>query len=363
MTTCQACGGQITRSDRYCRTCGAPVAALVGDLVDTHPFESTETAEAARRKGSEDPTEPFYSPPAGVERFGHTASSLHQTKSFIKRLFEQKPNWLVIVPLLVLLLLVLAGTGLTIGKNIARRIIRERVAAQLEQAQRRGQTQRSRTNNADALADEAVQNGLGFVPADLSNDEYPDIDGIFVDSLTSDEGPAALAHIQAGDVLMEFGDKQISDSTDVAGVLATVKPGSEVATKLYRDGETISSRIRISDPARAPFQPRGVPGRQGFLGAGDVKRRCCIPGTKKWGLEIQRIIDNSPADLAGLQQGDIITEFDKHAIKTPNELIRRIKAAAPRTKLLIKFYRGATELTTEVLMGHDSPEDESNKER
>src|SRR5262249_2864576 len=217
--------------------------------------------------------------------------------------------------------------------------------------------------NADALADEAVQNGLGFVPADLSNDDYPDIDGIFVDSLTSDDGPAALAHIQAGDVLMEFGDKQISDSKDAAAALNTLRPGSEVSMKLYRDGETISSRIRIADPARSPFQPRAKPGQQGFLGAGDVKRRCCIPGTKKWGLEIQRIIDNSPADLAGLQKGDIITEFDKHAIKTANELTRRIKAAAPRSRILIKFYRGATEQTTEVLMGHDSPEDEWNKER
>src|SRR5262249_456543 len=161
MITCQACSGQINRSDRYCRTCGAPVPALVGDLVDTHPFESSETAEAARRQGSEDPTEPFYSPPAGVERFGRIASSVHPTGQFIKRLFELKRKLLVMVPLLLLLLLVLAGTGITIGKNVLRGIIRERVAAQVEQAQRRTQAQQARTNNADALADEAVQNGLG----------------------------------------------------------------------------------------------------------------------------------------------------------------------------------------------------------
>src|SRR5262249_51933879 len=288
------------------------------DLVDTHPFDSSQTVEADRRKGSEDPTEPFYSPPAGVERFGRTASSVHPTGPFIKRLFEPKRNWLIILPLLVLLLLVLAGTGITIGKNVLRRIVRERVADQVRRVQQAAQTQPGRISNADALADEAVQNGLGFVPADLSNDDYPDIDGIFVDSLTSDDGPAALAHIQAGDVLMEFGDKQISDSKDAAAALNTLRPGSEVSMKLYREGETISSRIRIADPARSPFQPRAKPGQQGFLGAGDVKRRCCIPGTKKWGLEIQRIIDNSPADLAGLQKGDIITEFDKHAIKTAN---------------------------------------------
>jgi len=44
-------------------------------------------------------------------------------------------------------------------------------------------------------------------------------------------------------------------------------------------------------------------------------------------------------------------------------LIRLIKAASPRTRVLIKFYRGATEQTVEVLMGHDSPEDQSSKDR
>jgi S1-C subfamily serine protease len=274
----------------------------------------------------------------------------------------------MLVPLLVLILAILAGTGITIGKNEVRKIIRERVAEQLRRAaQQTSQTSRGRLGDSDGRADEAVENGLGFVPADLSNDEYPDLDGIFVQKLTSDDGPAALAHIQAGDVLMEFGDKPVSDSKDVAGVLASAGPGSEIAMKLYRDGEVISSKIRVkmkvTDPSRAPSQPKPDPVRQGFLGAGDVQRSCCIDGTRKWGLEIQRIVDNSPADLAGLEQGDVITEFDKHPVRTPEELSRRIRAATPRSKVLIRFYRGANEQTAEVLIGHLSGDDEANKER
>jgi S1-C subfamily serine protease len=277
------------------------------------------------------------------------------------RLFERKRNPLLMLPLLVLILAILAGSGITIGKNEIRDIIRKRVAEQLRRAEQGAQPQRGRTGDSDGRADEAVENGLGFVPADLSNDEYPDIDGIFVQKLTSDDGPAALAHIQAGDVLMEFGDKPVSDSKDVAGVLASAGRGSEVAMKLYRDGETVSGRIKVGDPSRAPYQPKPEPARQGFLGAGDVQRSCCIGGTPKWGLEIRRIVDNSPADLAGLEQGDVITEFDKHPVRTPEELSRRIRAATPRSKVLIRFYRGANEQTAEVLIGHLSGDDE-NKE-
>ena len=33
--------------------------------------------------------------------------------------------------------------------------------------------------------------------------------------------------------------------------------------------------------------------------------------------------ENSPADLAGLQSGDVITEFNEHAVQTPGEFKRR----------------------------------------
>jgi S1-C subfamily serine protease len=298
---------------------------------------------------------------------GRTSSALHHTSSFLARMFEQRRNWLLIVPLFVLIVAILAGTGITIAKNELRNIIHNKVADQLRRAQQEAaqqtvQTQRGRFADSDGAADEAVKNGLGLVPADLSDDEFPELDGIFVQKLTSDDGPAALAHIQAGDVLMEFGDKPVSDSKDVAEVLASVGPGSEVAMKLYRDGQAISSRIRIADPSRAPYQPKPDPMRQGFMGVESVERSCCISGTRKWGLEVQDIADNSPADLAGLEEGDVITEFDKHPVRTPEELSRRIRAAVPRSKVLIKFYRGATEMTAEVLIGHRSGEDEANKE-
>ena len=145
-----------------------------------------------------------------------------------------------------------------------------------------------------------------------------------------------------------------------AAFVVGFKDGDHV---VYRDGEVVSSKIRVADPSRAPYQPKPDPARQGFLGAGDVQRSCCIGGTRKWGLEIQRIVDNSPADLVGLEQGDVITEFDKHPVRTPEELSRRIRAATPRSKVLIRFYRAANEQTAEVLIGHLSGDDEANKER
>jgi len=134
--------------------------------------------------------------------------------------------------------------------------------------------------------------------------------------------------------------------------LSGTKPGSEVPVKLNRDGEAISSKIRVASTAIPPFQAKIEPRDQGFLGAGDVARRCCVAGTARWGLAIHRIVDNSPADIAGLQLGDVITEFDRQVVRTPNELARRIHAAKPRSKVKVKFYRGNVEQNIELVLGH-----------
>ena len=353
MAICQPCGTEIIGQDRFCRNCGAPVAALAGDLVGTHRFNAT--APPSAHPGSQDPTNPFYVPPPVAHPIAPGAAPSYQTGSIGKRLFQRKSFWLVF-PMIFLLLSLFVSAGVTIGRSVlrSRQAARARQAEWAERATERAKQARraKQAEIARRAFEEAVQNALGFVPASLSEAEYPDLQGIFVGNLTSDDSPAARAHIQAGDVLTELSDQVVRNSSELTQVLNSLKPGAEVKVKLYRDGETVTSPIKITNLSIAPFQPKTEPRDQGFLGLGDVSRRCCLPGTKKWGLEVHRVIDNSPADLAGLQLGDVITEFDQRAMRTPDEFSRRIRGAKPRSKVKLKFYRGNTEQTVELIMGH-----------
>lgn len=346
MTNCQGCGIEILSQDRFCKNCGAPVAASVEDLADTRPFDPSAPAVATAHTGSLDPNSPLYLPTSATYPMAHASAPLHH--SFIKNLVQRKLFWLLAFFLLFLFI----GTGVTIGREAvrARRAHRAEQARVVEQARQSKQIKQAEI--ARRSFEEAIQNAMGFVPANVPEVEYPDIQGVFVTSLTSDDSPAAVARIQAGDVLIELGDQPVRNSGELARVLSSVKPGSEVGVKLYRDEEQISARIRIGSPTLTPFQAKTEPRDQGFLGVGDVGRRCCVAGTKRWGLEIHRIIDNSPADLGGLQLGDVITEFDKQTIRTPNELARRIHAVKPRNKVKVKFYRGTSEQSVELIMGH-----------
>lgn len=350
MATCQACSSEIlSPPDRFCRNCGAPVAASVTDSVDTNRFNAAAPpSPPSAIAGSHELTNPFYAPPSSIASGSQRSGALYKTGSLLRNLAHRKLVWLGIILLLVVLI--------PVGLSVARDVVRANRAERYERARQVEFEKKARQARQAVIFQQsfaqAVRNALGFVPSDVSPLEYPEVPGVFVTSLTSDYGPAALAHIQAGDVLIELGDQVVRGSVEMGKVLDTLKPGADVPVKLYRDGETIATRIRVGDRSIAPFEPQIDPRDQGFLGVGNASRRCCIPGAKKWGLEVRRIIDNSPADLAGLQLGDLITEFEKQPTLTPDEFGRWIRAAKPRTKVKLKFYRGGIEQIVELIIGH-----------
>ena len=342
MAICRACSSEIIGSDRYCRNCGVPVAPVVAEFDDTRRFNPSATLPASA-PGTPDPTNPLYAPKYAAYVAPQSTSPLRQTATLVKALLRQKPIW----ALLALILFTFVGLGIGIGRGMSRRRAPDfREAAEASRA-------RDEINDEIARREYeiTVQNALGFRQGDYSATEFPGVQGIFINNLMSDDSPAAGAKIQAGDLLMELNDQQVRNNSELSQVLKSLETGQEVPLKVYRDGAKISSRIKIADRAFPPPQPKIDPRDQGFLGILDSFRRT-IPGTKKWGVEVRELHINGPAELFGLRPGDVITEFDGHPVKTPSEFNRRIRATRPGGKVVVTFYRGATEQKIELIIGH-----------
>lgn len=346
MTICRACSSEITGPDRYCRNCGAPVAPVVAEFDDTRRFNPSAPLPSTLPgpSGPPDTTNPLYAPQYAAYAAPQGSAPLRQTESLVKRLLKQKLVWAL---MMVALLVIFFSVGIGIGSNIRRRPPDWRQQAEERQA-------RDEINDEIARREYeiAVQNALGFKQGVFSAAEFPDAKGIFVNNLMSDDSPAALAKIQAGDLMTELNSQQVRNDSELSQVLKSLETGQEVPVKVYRDGATISSRIKIADRAFPPPQPETEPDDQGFLGILDSSRRCCIPGPKKWGVEVSELHINGPAELFGLRPGDVITEFNGRPVKTPNEFNRHIRAVKPRSKVLLTFYRGNAEQKVEVIMGH-----------
>ena len=95
---------------------------------------------------------------------------------------------------------------------------------------------------------------------------------------------------------------------------------------------------------------KGMP--KGYLGVGDFDRTQ-VPGSNTYGVKIDDLRHNRPADLAGLRDGDIVTEFDTVPIRTSDELISRIKRATPGSTVKVVVVREGQRMEIPVKMGQD----------
>lgn len=343
MAICRACSSEIIGSDRYCRNCGSLVAPVVAEFDDTRRFNPSAPLPSAS-PGSPDPTNPLYASPSAAYAARQDSAPL---SLLIKLLFRKNGAW----ALIAVMLFTFVGLGIGIGRGMNRR----------RPANWGGQhAPPARDGVAPAPVDpetvrqkyeEAVQNALGFRQGAYSAAEFPDKKGIFINNLMSDDSPAAVAKIQAGDLMTALNKQEVRNDNELSQVLDSLKTGDEVPVSVHRDGATVELRIKIADRAFPPLQMKTELDDQGFLGILDSSRRCCIPGTKKWGVEVKDLHINGPADLFGLRTGDVITEFDGHPVKTPNEFNRHIRATKPGSKIALTLYRGGAEQKIELILG------------
>src|SRR5262245_17878460 len=343
MFICRACSSELTGRDRYCRNCGTMVPPVVTEFDDTHRFDPSAPI-APESQAPPDNTNPLYAqPPYVAYAPPQVISPVHQTQSLFRRLFRQR---ILRALLMVVLLCTVFGVGIMIGSENNNGgqgggIPVEERDVDVEDPE-----------SVRSKYEEAVQNALGFKQGEFSAEEFPDVQGIFVNNLMRDDSPAALAKIQAGDLITELNGKPVRNDSELSQVLKQLPPGEEVPVKIYRDGTTIPLRIKVADPTLPPAQIEIAAEEQGFLGIQDSSRDCCLSGTKKWGVKVNELHINGPAELFGVRAGDVITEFNGHPVKTANEFNRHIRAAKPRKEVLLKFYRDGKEQIVKVIMGH-----------
>ena len=73
--------------------------------------------------------------------------------------------------------------------------------------------------------------------------------------------------------------------------------------------------------------------------------------TKTFGVQINYVEPNGPADLFGIKVGDIITDFDKVPIRTSDEFLSRVRRALPHTSVNITVLREGQRLVIPVTLG------------
>jgi len=192
------------------------------------------------------------------------------------------------------------------------------------------------------------------------------------------DSPAEQAGLQEGDHIAAVGGEKLGVANDLADLITAYEPGDAVTLAVKRPGEesrgiTVVLGEHPDEEGRAylgvrylslpriqlerheqPFPlPRFDSDRDGF-GIG--------PGSRfRQGAIIRKVVEDSPAEAAGLREGDLITAIAGEPVEDPRALADAIAEHKPGDAIMLTVARPdeAEEREVEVTLG-ESPEDEGS---
>ena len=178
-------------------------------------------------------------------------------------------------------------------------------------------------------------------------DGFNDTDhGVIFEAVSAPGGPADQAGLVGGDVILKFDGQEIQNEDQIDDLMAHTPVGKTVEVEYLRDGvkkTTKLTTISLQDYTRLSREfDRRPEGRAQFGYDDDDVERVLVPGTNTYGVMLGSILRSRPADMAGIKERDIVTEFDGVPIRTPEEFLMRVRRALPYStvKLVVMRSKG-----------------------
>ena len=166
------------------------------------------------------------------------------------------------------------------------------------------------------------------------------------------DSPAAKAGLKAGDIVLQFAGQAVSNPRELQGYVETSKIGTPEALTILRAGKkmtiNVTSREMPREFAEASTSSESLSNKESSrfdqLGiqadnlTPEVAEHLGIKA--EHGVAITDVRSGSPADMAGLTTGMVITEVDRQPIKTTEGLHKALKAH-PLDKGVLLLVRSA----------------------
>jgi len=116
--------------------------------------------------------------------------------------------------------------------------------------------------------------------------------------------------LKKGDIIVNFAGQEIKDPDQLKELIGDMEEEGEVQIEIVREGKRV-----------------------------------------EYGALIEKVIEESPAEKAGLKAGDVIIQINDREIKDYEDLIRTLNYYNPDEKVKVKYSRKGKENTVEVVLG------------
>ena len=217
---------------------------------------------------------------------------------------------------------------------------------------------------------------LGVYLKDLSEKDYDKLGlkeryGVLIDKVVED-GPVQKAGVQDEDVLTELDRNKVYTSDQISKMLNNMDTGQNVNVRIFREneykdfdvvlGEKETTDLKFLSPSGISFfqeQPENVfvyqyKGKNGkWIGiiTMELNDQLLESYNLKHGVQIQEVLDDTPAREAGLKAGDIIIEMDGKKIKITNDIHKVIQSKIIDDIIKIELQRDKKNKSIDVKVG------------
>lgn len=209
------------------------------------------------------------------------------------------------------------GIGFAIPSNLAKNVI-----GQLKNG---GAVRRGWLGVAIQSVSQDIADGVGLTRAE----------GAIVSNV-ADDGPAAQAGLQVGDVILEVDGERIEEMSELPRVIAGIPPDSTARLKVWRDGGERTVRVKLGalpdeqTLAAAQNQPAArsdVALGLTFAPLDAAARRAASIDEDVTGVLIVDVDADSPLAKAGLQPGAVLLKVKGKTVSSPAAAVRAIEDA------------------------------------
>jgi serine protease Do len=148
--------------------------------------------------------------------------------------------------------------------------------------------------------------------------------------------PGAKAGLKVGDIVTELNGKAISDAGELQVEVGQKQPGTTLHLKALRDGSSVDVPVTLEAMGKGEHDNESADASHGKprwgLGLADLTpdlRQQLQASEDVHGAVIEQVAPGSPADNAGLQQGDVITEVNRRPVHSAAD-VQKALASVPK---------------------------------
>lgn len=213
--------------------------------------------------------------------------------------------------------------------------------------------------------DQASQSGRAYLG--VAADRNDQGKGVVLADVRADS-PAGKAGLKDGDRITAVDDKPVANFDDLRKAVAAHRAGDKLAVKIQRDGKDQTVNVTLGAEPRRQARGTAPPeGASAYLGvftqplSQEARERLNVKSDS--GVVVMRVLPNSPAAKAGLQERDVITRVSGNAVNDPRELRQAIEKTGVGKELSLSVARGDKTMDVKATLAEEPANTPIGRER